>query len=96
MYQLINSLAGKLSSLESDNDFITLNNDEFEIDGKLFFVSGTIYFTSSYNRGDYFTPSSGDRKFSSAELNVCYYDDEEDLDIYLNEYELEHLYKNID
>lgn len=97
MLELINKLAGILSSLESDdNDTVKLRNDEFEIDDKLFFVTGNIYYTSSYDKGDYFTPPSGERNFSSAELEVLFYDENDDEDIYLNDDELQYLYRNLD
>lgn len=95
MYELINILASKLASLEDVEDVVTLKNDEFEVDGKLFFVTGNINYNSSYDAGDYFTPPSGSREFTSAELEVFFYNEEDETDVYLNESELNHLYKNI-
>ena len=95
MYELINKLANRLSSLEDVDNVVTLKNKEFEIDGKLFVVTGNINYNSKYDEGDYFTAPYGSREFVSSELEVFFYNEEDDSDVYLNESEINHLYKNI-
>lgn len=95
MYELLNKLAIKLSSLEDNDGEVILKNDEFDIDGTLFFVSGTISYEIYNSEGDYYTPGYSSRKFQCADINVLYYDEVSENDIILNESEIKHLIKNI-
>ena len=78
-------------------DDILLNDQEFNIDEKIVFVSGKIAYTFEKSVGDYFTPSCTDRNFYFADLNVKIYEnsDDEEGSILSNE-QLEILYKNIE
>lgn len=95
MYELLNKLATKLSSLEDNDGEVILKDEEFDIDGTLFFVSGSINYTISYSHGDYYTPEYSSRDFYYAELDIKYYDEESETDIVLNDSEIKHVIKNI-
>ena len=95
MYELLNKLAIKLSSLEDNDGEVFLKNDEFDIDGTLFFVSGTISYEIYNSEGDYYTPGYSSKEFKCAELDIQYYDEKSETDINLNDNEIKHLIKNI-
>lgn len=99
---IITKLSTKLSGLDNYKerdgyDAIVLDDHEVSIDDIIIFVSGEIIYTWDTCAGDYpYTPSSSDRVFDSAELEVTIFVDDEDEDgIKLNNEQLQILYENL-
>lgn len=98
---IITKLSTKLSGLDNYKerdgyDAIVLDDHEVSIDDIIIFVSGEIIYTWDTWAGDYYTPSSSDRVFDSAELEVTIFVDDEDEDgIKLNNEQLQILYENL-
>lgn len=102
IFSIITKLAIKLSSLDdykkSDGyDVIILEDYEAYIDGVLIFISGKIYYTWDICAGDYpYTPSTSDRIFDSAELEVTFFvDNEDEVGVKFNDEQLSVLYNQL-
>lgn len=102
IFSIITKLAIKLSSLDdykkSDGyDVIILEDYEAYIDGVLIFISGKIYYTWDICAGDYpYTPSTSDRIFDSAELEVTFFvDNENEVGVKFNDEQLSVLYNQL-
>jgi len=78
MNNLINILADKLSRIEDKNDNVILSDEEINVNDAVFFVKGIIYYSNTSNNGDYFTPSTANRKFLDANLEVVVFIDKND------------------
>lgn len=97
MENVLKNLAEKLVGLDNYvGDNIVLDEQEFEVDEKLIFITGKIAYTFNLSVGDYYTPSSTDREFYFADLTVKVYQDLDDENgTLLTNDQLEILYKYI-
>lgn len=97
MENILKSLAEKLVGLDNYvGDNIVLDDQEFEVDEKLIFITGKIAYVFNLSVGDHYTPSSTDREFYYADLTVKVYQDLDDENgTLLTNDQLEILYKYI-
>jgi len=96
MNKLISILADKLSRMEDNDGDVILSDEEIDIDKAVFFVNGNIKYSNTSYFGDHFTPSTSERNFLEAELEVVVFINKNDEEgRFLTNEELDLLYKEL-
>lgn len=92
---ILEKLASEISSAETEDGFAKFDITEFNIDGILFFVTGTVEYIEKQLKGDYYNEPSYDRLFFNAELEIFWNDGTIEEDLPLNKEEIDFIIKQL-
>jgi len=91
----LEKLASEISSAETEDGFAKFDITEFNIDGILFFVTGTVEYIEKQLKGDYYNEPSSDRMFFNADLQILWNDGTMEEDISLKKEEIDFIIKQL-